>query len=431
MKILVVGAGGREHALVWKLHQSPMGKEILCAPGNPGTAEIARSVPIDPASILELASFAAANRVDLTVIGPEIPLALGAADEFEKRGLKVFGARRAAAEIESSKIFAKEFMLRHSIPTAPFTVHDDPEDARRAIGARRRFPVVIKADGLAAGKGVLIAGSREEALSAIDLCMEEKRFGPAGERILIEDFLRGQETSFFALTDGERLLPLATCCDYKAVWEGDRGPNTGGMGSFSPSPLPDQKTCRWIMDRILAPTVAGLARESRPYRGILYAGLMLTEAGPKVLEFNARFGDPETQVLLPRMKSDLLPLLLDCAGGSLEGKQVEWNREAAVCVVLASEGYPEKPLAGKIIEWRKGSEASPDLLFFHAGTQQDGDGTLRSAGGRVINVVGSGTDLREARARAYAGVEAVHFQGMHFRSDIALERTATAETSTG
>jgi phosphoribosylamine--glycine ligase len=421
MKVLVVGAGGREHALIWKIDRSSLVKEIYCAPGSPGTSRLARPVPIPPKSVSELAAFAESNRIDLTVVGPELPLNLGIADEFTRRGLVIFGARRGAAEIETSKIFAKEFMVRNRIPTAGFSVHDDPDSARDAIESRREFPVVIKADGLAAGKGVIIAADRDAAIAAIRTIMEEKKFGPAGDRVLIEDYLRGREASMFALTDGERILPLATCRDYKAVFDGDRGPNTGGMGSYTPAPRPEPELRRQIEAEVLHPAVAGMAKEGREYRGILYAGVMLTEAGPQVLEFNARFGDPETQVLMPHMESDLVPLLIECASGSLAGKQVAWNPGGAVCVVLASGGYPEKPDTGIPIHGLEKLEGRDDLVLFHAGTKQDADGTVRTGGGRVLNIVGVGTDLPSARRIAYAGADRVRFDGMHFRRDIAAE----------
>ncbi|MBI4160870.1 MAG: phosphoribosylamine--glycine ligase [Acidobacteria bacterium] len=429
MKVLVVGAGGREHALVWKIRRSPGVREVLCAPGSPGTGTLARSVPVPPAAVRELAAFAAAERVDLTVVGPELPLSLGIAGEFAARGLALFGAGREAAAIETSKAFAKRFLERHGIPTAPFTVHDDPESARRALRARREFPVVVKADGLAAGKGVTVAADLEAGLAAVRTLMEERRYGEAGDQIVIEDFLRGREASVFALTDGERVLPLAPCRDYKAALDGDRGPNTGGMGSYCPAPDPDPVLLRRIAATILEPTVRGLAAESRPYRGILYAGLMLTDGGPMVLEFNARFGDPEAQVLLACLQSDLVPLLSGCAAGRLEAEAVRWEPLAAVCVVLASAGYPGEPRTGEPIRGLDSLENENGTLVFHAGTRRDPDGTLRTAGGRVLDVVGLGPDLDAARRRAYAAVERIEFQGMRYRRDIAAPRTLAARAA--
>ncbi len=420
MKILVVGGGGREHAIAWKLRRSSEVTELYAAPGNAGIREVADCVPIDPSDIVELAEFAGKVRVDLTVVGPELPLTLGIVDEFEKRGLKIFGASRAAAEIERSKVFAKEFMRRHGIPTADFTACSTWEEAMAALGRRSRseYPVVLKADGLAAGKGVIIAESASEAEGAVTDIMKRRKFGNAGDRLVVEDFLRGREVSFFGLSDGEHLLPLVTCQDYKRIGDANRGANTGGMGAFSPSVAVTQEIYEEVVARVLRPTVAGLAEEGRTYRGVLYAGLMLTEEGPRVLEFNARFGDPETQVLLPRLKSDLAPLLLAAAEGRLDRAETEWSRDRAVCVVMASEGYPEGYETGKEIRGLDRAAALPGVMVFHAGTRREEDGPVLTAGGRVLGVTALGATFEEARKLAYGGVDAVRFENRYFRGDI-------------
>ncbi|HKW51402.1 MAG TPA: phosphoribosylamine--glycine ligase, partial [Candidatus Eisenbacteria bacterium] len=341
MKVLVVGSGAREHALCWKLRGSPLVKELYCAPGNVGMAKIADRVPIDPSSIVELADFAGTIKVDLTVVGPELPLTLGIVDEFQKRDLPIFGATQAAAEIESSKVFAKEFMKKHKIPTARFEVCGSAGETRAALKKRKDgFPVVLKADGLAGGKGVILARDKKEADQAVEMLQVERRFGTAGDRVVVEEFLEGHEASFFALSDGQRVLPLVTCQDYKRLLDGDAGPNTGGMGGYSPSVHIDADTFREVMDSILLPTVAGLAEQGRPYRGVLYVGLMLTKKGPRVLEYNARFGDPEAELIAVRMKSDLLPVLQATLAGQLEEITIEWLKARSACVVLAARGYP-------------------------------------------------------------------------------------------
>jgi phosphoribosylamine---glycine ligase len=423
MKILVVGGGGREHALAWKLRQSPEVGELYAAPGNPGIASVADCVPIDSSSTVELADFAEKLRIDLTVVGPELPLTLGIADEFEKRDLRIFGASRAAAEIEGSKVFAKEFMQRHGIPTAPFTACSTQEEAVAALSARGKsgYPVVIKADGLAAGKGVIIAENPAEAEGAVTDIMKRRKFGNAGDRIVLEEFLRGPEVSFFALSDGRHVLPLATCQDYKKIGDHNRGANTGGMGAISPSITVSQEIYEKVVEQVLRPAVTGLAREGRSYRGVLYAGLMLTEAGPRVLEFNARFGDPETQVLLPRLKSDLVPLLLSAVRGDLDRAEAEWSRERAICVVMASEGYPENYGTGKVIRGLDRAAAQPGVTVFHAGTRREGEGPVLTAGGRVLGVTALGGSFEEARRSAYAAAGAIGFENHYFRKDIGLD----------
>ena len=423
MKILVVGGGGREHALAWKLRQSPRVSALYAAPGNAGIAAIADCVPIDASSVVELAEFAEKVRIDLTIVGGEIPLTLGIAEEFEKRELKLFGASRAASEIESSKVFAKDFMSRHGIPTAPFTACASPEEALAALRRRGKsdFPVVLKADGLASGKGVLIADSAADAEGAVADIMKRRKFGTAGDRLVVEDFLRGPEVSFFALSDGEYVLPLVTCQDYKRAGDANRGPNTGGMGAFSPAIHVTQEVFEQVLDEIFVPTIRGLDQEGRTYRGVLYAGVMLTEQGPRVLEFNARFGDPEAQVLLARLKSDLAEALLATVEHRLDRLEVEWHRERAVCVVMASEGYPESYQTDKPVEGLERAAAVPGVTVFHAGTKRTDKGTVLTAGGRVLGITALGSTFEAARSGAYAAVNAIHFSNRYFRKDIARE----------
>jgi len=426
MRVLVVGAGGREHALVWKIRQSPLVSELYCAPGNAGIADLGYCVPVEPTDIVELSDFAAKIKIDLTVVGPELPLELGIADEFAKRGLPIFGPQRNAAQIESSKVFAKEFMARHGIPTAPFRVFRSEKEALEHARARStRYPIVVKADGLAAGKGVVVAAGREEAESAIRLIIGERSFGSAGDALVIEECLEGTEVSCFAISDGARLIPWPTCQDFKRVGDGDEGPNTGGMGSYSPSVFLDADGFREIVSTIMTPTVAGLAREGRPYRGILYAGLMLTEAGPVVLEFNARLGDPETQALLPRMKSDIVPLLAAAANGAFrQDHAVEWRREAAVTVVLASGGYPGAYEKGKTIRGLLEAAATEDTIIFHSGTRRTPAAETVTSGGRVLAVTALGATIEEAARRSYQAASRIHFDGMHYRRDIAAKAIA-------
>jgi phosphoribosylamine---glycine ligase len=416
MKVLVVGGGGREHALCWKLRQSPYLKELYCAPGNPGTTPIARGVPIAPEEIHRLADFAVEKGIDLTVVGPELPLSLGLADEFAARGLAVFGPKKAAAEIEGSKVFAKQFMERHGIPTAPFAIVHDPAEARAAAG-RFGLPVVLKADGLAAGKGVLIAADEEELQAALATLFEERRFGTAADRVVVEAFLSGEEVSCMALADGERILPLAPAKDYKRIGEGDTGPNTGGMGSHSPAGVLAPETAAAVVETVLLPAVAGLAAEDRPFVGVLYAGLMLTPDGPRVLEFNARFGDPEAQVLLLRLGDDLLPVLAEGAAGRFEVQRLHFRHEAAACIVLASPGYPGRPVQGEVIGGVERAAALPGVQVFHAGTALVGD-ELVSAGGRVLNVCATGPELVDALKRAYAAVAEIDWPSKVLRRDI-------------
>ena len=416
MKVLVIGGGGREHALCWKLRQSPQLEELYCAPGNPGIAEIADVVPLAADEIHELASFAADVGIDLTVVGPELPLALGIVDEFLSRGLAIFGPSLKAAEIESSKVFSKQFMEDHEIPTARFTVAHDRSEAERAAHDYG-FPVVLKADGLAAGKGVLIPLGEQELQNALDLFYDERRFGKSADRVVVEEFLEGQEVSFIVLSDGRKALPFAACRDYKRLGEGDDGPNTGGMGAHSPSGVLEREMAANILDLVIRPTIEGMAKEGRELRGVLYAGLMLTKDGPKVLEYNARLGDPEAQALMLRLDEDLLPILAAGAAGNFESSRMAFKKEASVCIVLASRGYPVKPVKGEVIEGLDAASQVPGAVVFHAGTSKVDD-EIVSSGGRVINVCGTGKSLREALRTAYGASRLVDWPSKILRRDI-------------
>ena len=417
MRVLIVGSGGREHALVWKLSQSPGLARLYAAPGSPGIASVAECLPIKADAVPELVAFAEREGVDLTVVGPELPLTLGIVDAFEERGLRCFGPRQGAARIESSKAFAKALMAQHGIPTARARSFSSPTDATRYVRSVG-VPVVIKADGLAAGKGVTVCRDEASALEAVEQMMIKKVFGTAGETVVIEECLEGEEVSFFALTDGTQVLPLEAAQDHKAIFDGDRGPNTGGMGAYSPAPRLSGSLANEVMDTMVTPTVRALAKAGHPYRGVLYAGLMLTAQGPKVLEFNARFGDPETQPLLLRMEDDLLPLLYaTTTGGDLFPKAVRFGQKAAVCVVLASGGYPGEYATGRPISGIEATLALPDVVVFHAGTALK-EGRLVTAGGRVLGVTALGETMAAAIERAYEAVSKIHFDGMHFRRDI-------------
>ncbi len=415
MRVLIVGSGAREHALAWKLSRAAGVDEVYAAPGNPGMAGVAEVVGIAADAVVELAEFAASLKIDLTVVGPELPLVLGLADELSRRGLAVVGPSRAGAELEGSKAFTKELCLRYGIPTARGMVAHDLREAKTAV-ASLGVPVVFKADGLAAGKGVTVCHSREEVDEALTRYFEERAFGAAGERVVIEECLRGDEVSFQVLTDGAAVVPLATARDYKRLHDGDHGPNTGGMGAVSPAVLPAEVAAAILRD-IVQPTLAALGKEGRSYRGVLYAGVMVTADGPKLLEFNCRLGDPETQAVLPRLDGDLLPLLVATARGELSGVRASWKREATACVVLASEGYPGTPRRGAPIHGIADALALSGVLVFQAGTALD-EGRLATAGGRVLSVVGQGPTMADAVATAYAGVAKIHFDGMHCRRDI-------------
>ncbi len=415
MRVLVVGGGGREHALAWKIAQSPKVEKVYCAPGNAGTSNLAVNVGIAPDQVDRLLEYALEHSIGLTVVGPELPLVLGIEDQFTAKGLKVFGASKAAAQIEGSKTFSKTLMDRYGIPTPKYQVFDDPKPAREFARSRNRM--VIKADGLAAGKGVFVCYSPEEALCAIDTIMEEKAFGDAGKRILVEELVEGREVSFLAFTDGKTLLPLESAQDHKRAYDGDQGPNTGGMGTYSPAPLltPDMKDR--VISEIMYPTIRGMEKEGCPYKGVLYAGLMITHDGPKVLEFNARFGDPEAQPLMMRLKSDIVPVLEACADGTLNGLKLEWSEQAAVCVVMAAEGYPGNYPKGKIIAGLDKADKQEGVAVFHAGTKS-ADGHTLTNGGRVLGVTALGDDIPAAIEKAYRAVATIQWDGIHYRKDI-------------
>ena len=416
MKVLVIGSGGREHAMCWKLRQSPMVEELYCAPGNPGIAEVADLVPIAVDEIQKLVDFAVDLKIDLTVVGPELPLTLGIADEFAEHGLAVFGPTRQAAELEGSKVFAKEFMRRHGIPTAAFEVVHDAQEAREAL-TRFGYPVVFKADGLAAGKGVLIIADEAEAEEAIQVLFHERRFGSASDRVVIEECLEGEELSFIALSDGKRALSFATSKDYKRIGEDDTGPNTGGMGAHSPAGVLTSELGAEILEDVIHATIRGMESESRPFIGVLYAGLMLTTDGPKVLEYNVRLGDPEAQPLLLRLEDDLLPVLASGAAGKFEVKRLNFLKETAACVVLAAAGYPGDPVKGDPITGIADANSREGVTVFQAGTKM-AEGRLVSSGGRVLNVCATGPNLQDALKRAYAAVGDVQWANKVYRHDI-------------
>ena len=423
MRVLVVGGGGREHGLVWKLRQSPRVTQLFAAPGNAGIAELAECVDISASEVRLLAEFAAKHAVDLTVVGPELPLTMGIVDEFEGRGLRIFGATRQAAILEGSKVFAKRLMKKYKIPTGFFQTFYRAEDAKRYIqdvGA----PVVVKADGLAAGKGAIVCRTVQEAVDTVKRIMEDRVFGDAGARVVVEEFLAGEEASFLAFTDGETVLPMASTQDHKAAFDDDKGPNTGGMGAYSPAPVVTEALHQKIMTQVMIPTVKAMAAEGRPYRGVLYAGLMIKDGDVKVLEYNVRFGDPEAQPLFMRMESDLLPILEAVTEQRLKDVEIRWRPEPAVCVVMTAGGYPgahdtDKPITGLATAARL-----KDVMVFHAGTARV-DNTIVTKGGRVLGVTALGTDIPDAISRAYRAVEKIRWGGVHFRTDIgrkAVER---------
>lgn len=425
MKVLVVGGGGREHALVWKISQSPRVEKVFCAPGNAGIAQHAVCINVKAEDIAGLLSFARSEGIDLTVVGPEAPLAAGIVDAFEAAGLRIFGPRQAAARLEASKVFSKELMRKYGVPTAEAAIFASPEAAKRYVW-ERGGPCVVKAEGLAAGKGVVVADDPAAAEEAIRLIMEERAFGAAGERVLVEERLTGQEASVLAFTDGELVLPLLPAQDHKPVFDGDKGPNTGGMGAYAPAPVVTPALLKQIEAEILLPTVRGLRAEGIIYKGVLYAGLMLTPAGPRVLEFNVRFGDPETQPLLYLLQSDLVAVMEAVLEGRLAEVKLDWYPGAAVCVVLAAEGYPGSYRKGDVIEGLE--DLPPDVMVFHAGTAY-ADGKLVTAGGRVLGVTARGPDVRAAITRAYEAVGRIRFAGMHYRRDIGQKALAAEAAS--
>jgi len=418
MKVLVVGGGGREHAIAWKLAAERGVREVVCAPGNAGIADVARLADIDAGDPGALAAFAARERIDLTVVGPELPLGRGIADLFQSRGLRIFGPSREAAQLECSKVFAKAFMARHGIPTARYRACAEASAAHAVVASGELgFPLVVKADGLAAGKGVVVAPDRETAGLAVRAAMEDRLFGDAGSRVVLEECLVGPEVSFFAICDGRRALPLLSAQDHKRAFDGDEGPNTGGMGAFAASPLVDEALQAQIMREIVDPVVAGLRADGHEYRGFLYAGLMLTCDGPKVIEFNVRFGDPEAQVVIPMVAKDLAPSLAAAADGALESAPIAFRPEPHVGVVLASRGYPASGPTGMPISGLLSAGRVQDVLVFHAGTARRGDDVV-TTGGRVLTVVGRGATYEDAVERAYAGISKISFDGMHYRHDI-------------
>ncbi len=426
MKILLVGSGGREHALGWKLVQSPLVTALISAPGNPGLATLGRCVPVKAENVPEIAALAVREQADLVVVGPEGPLAAGLADRLTQLGVPVFGPTQAAAALESSKAFTKEFMKRNGVPCADSQVFDDAIRAKGYL-ADREPPYVIKADGLAAGKGVIVAETRREADAAIDEILFLKKFGSAGQRILIEDFLPGEEASFFALCDGETAIPFGNAQDHKRAFDGDKGPNTGGMGAYSPAPVFNEAIQREVMESVVLPTVRGMAAEGRPFKGVLFCGVMVTAEGPRIFEFNVRFGDPECQTLMRRLKSDLAPVLHAVATGTLKNlPPLEWDNRPAVTIVCAANGYPDEPLMGSVIRGLAEASAIEGVEIFHAGTRQDEDGVLRAAGGRVLNITAVGADLRDAVTRAYESARALDWPGGFWRSDIGWRALAQA-----
>jgi phosphoribosylamine---glycine ligase len=427
MKVLVIGSGGREHALVWKISQSPRVAKIYCAPGSAGIGELAELVAIGVEQIEQLADFAAKQNIDITVVGPELPLTLGIADLFEERGLRIFAPNKAAAQLEGSKAFAKEILHTNRIPTASFGTFTDAVSARAYL-AQQKPPYVIKADGLAAGKGVLICPNRQEAEVAIEEILVRKAFGAAGDKLVIEEFLDGEEASFMVLTDGEHILPLASSQDHKRVFDHDQGPNTGGMGAYSPAPVVTAEIHDRIQRDILEPLLAGLKKAGIRYRGVIYVGLMITGEGPKVLEFNARFGDPECQPIMMRLKSDLVSLFEATIDGKLNSVQAEWHDASAVCVVLCAGGYPAaydkgKEIHGldKLAKWPNG------IVVFHAGTTKQ-DSRWLTSGGRVLGVTARGDTIAAAVNEAYRAVDKISWDGMHYRKDIAQRALKSLES---
>lgn len=423
MKVLVIGGGGREHTLAWKLSQSPKVEKIFALPGNPGMAQVAECIEDIPMEDnRKIVDFARQSAIDLVVVGPEAPLTCGLVDALEEAGILAFGPSRAAAELEGSKSFAKMMMDKYHIPTARFKVFTEAEEARAYV-KEQGAPIVIKADGLAAGKGVVVAQTLDEAIAAVNNIMEDHSFGSAGNRVVIEECMVGEEASLLAFTDGETIVPMVSSQDHKRAYDGDKGPNTGGMGTYAPAPVMTKDMIAVAIEKVLKPIIAGMKAEGRTYKGCLYAGLMITEEGPKVVEFNARFGDPETQVVLPLLKSDLAEIMLACCHGTLAQQEIRWSDGAAVCVVLASGGYPGSYAKGMSIHGLAEAEEAGAMVF-HAGTA-DKNGEIVTSGGRVLGVVAEADNIKTAVDKAYTGVAKIHFQGMQFRQDIAhraLER---------
>lgn len=416
MNILVVGSGGREHAIVWKLAQSPKVKKIYCAPGNGGIADIAQCLPINAMDIEGMVTAAKEKQIDLVVVAPDDPLAKGMVNAMNEAGIRAFGPTQEAALIESSKAFSKNLMKKYNIPTADYALFDDSSDAISYL-KNKKYPLVVKADGLALGKGVIICQTRDEAEKAVIDIMEQKQFGDAGKQVVIEAFITGPEVSILTFTDGKTIIPMVSSQDHKRALDGDKGLNTGGMGAFSPSPVYSPETAAFCMKNIFLPTVEAMNKEGRSFRGVLYFGLMLTADGPKVLEYNARFGDPETQVVLPRLKTDLLDIFEAVIDGTLDKINIEWSEKASVCVAMASGGYPEKYRKGYEITGLDQAESEPDIVIFHAGTNKE-SGRYYTNGGRVLGVTAVDEDFNVARDKAYRAIEKIHFQDAHYRKDI-------------
>ena len=425
MKVLIIGEGGREHALAWKIKESPRLKELYCAPGNGGTDEIATNISIKPDDISALMDFCKKEKIDLTIVGPEAPLALGIVDTFKQEGLKIFGPNKAAAQLEASKIFTKELCKSENIPTAEYEAFTDAAKAKEYI-SKKGAPLVVKADGLAAGKGVFIAKEESIALQAVDTIMLEKAFGASGEKVIVEECLEGEEASIIVVSDGDNIVPLASSQDHKRAFDNDKGPNTGGMGAYSPAPVVTDEIFQETIEKIIKPTILGMKKNHTPHKGVLYAGIMITKDGPKLLEFNVRFGDPETQAILPRLDSDLLELLDKTAEGSLKDYKLKWSEKSCVSVVAASGGYPGKYEKGKEISGIKKALELENTLVFHAGTKKESGKTLTS-GGRVLNIVALGADIEKAVDKVYKACSLIKFDGIHYRHDIgsrALERVS-------
>ncbi|HIA33190.1 MAG TPA: phosphoribosylamine--glycine ligase [Nitrospinaceae bacterium] len=414
MRVLVIGSGGREHALAWKIAQSPLVKKVFCAPGNAGTVNVAENIDIPSDNIDALLQFATVTGIGLTIVGPEQPLVKGLVDSFEESGLRVFGPSQRAAEIEGSKVFCKDLMKKYGIPTARYESFDSPDQVK--LFTKEDEPVVVKASGLAAGKGVILCSNAEEARSAVQSIMQEKAFGNAGDQVVVEEFLTGQEVSLLAFTDGKTVLPLDSAQDHKAAFDGDKGPNTGGMGAYSPALVFTEELKQQVIDEIMIPTVRAMAKEGRYYRGILYAGLMLTESGPKVLEFNARFGDPETQPIMMRIKNDIVPIFEACIDGTLAKQSLQWRQEPTICVVMAAKGYPSSYEKGKEISGLN-SDENRQVVVFHAGTKLE-NGKVLTNGGRVLGVTALGSDINQAIKNAYSAVDKIKWDGIHYRKDI-------------
>ncbi len=423
MKVLVVGGGGREHALIWKIAQSPKVTKIYAAPGNAGIAQLAECTPLKSDDIPGLLAFAKSKAIDLTLVGPEGPLSLGIVDEFTKAGLRVFGPSGKAAEIEASKRFSKDLMKKYHIPTAEYGVFTE-RAAAEAYVREKGAPIVVKADGLAAGKGVVVAETVEEAVKALDLIMGKKAFGAAGDRVVIEECLRGEEASFMAFSDGKTVVPMASSQDHKRVFDADKGPNTGGMGAYSPAPIVTKKLERKVMETIMVPTVRAMEKEGRLFKGVLYAGLMISDNEAKVLEFNARFGDPETQPIMARLETDLIDIIEAILAGSLSKIDIKWKPDSAVCVVMASGGYPGNYEKGKVIRGLENAAGVSNVSVFHAGTAFK-DGRIVTDGGRVLGVTGLGPVVAAAIDNAYKGVREISFEGAHFRRDIGARALET------